>query len=252
MMQPIVVGEGPIRILALHGWFGSAAAWKPFADVVDTDRFSYAFMDYRGYGSRMRERGKFTMDEIAHDVLDTADALGWERFDLLGHSMGGKAIQRVLAVAPERVRRLVAVTPVPASGVPFDDATWALFSSAAASPQARHDIIFNTSGARLSNHWVSKAVQHSLDNATIEAFRAYLHAWAKGDFSADVAGNPVPIKVIVGEHDPSLTAEVMRATYLQWFPNATLEVMGNAGHYPMDETPVALATSVESFLAAAP
>jgi pimeloyl-ACP methyl ester carboxylesterase len=61
----------------------------------------------------------------------------------------------------------------------------------------------------------------------------------------------VPVKVIVGAHDGALTADVMTATYLAWYPNASLEVMANAGHYPMNETPVALATSIEAFLRAA-
>ncbi len=42
----------------------------------------------------------------------------------------------------------------------------------------------------------------------------------------------------------------MRATFIQWYPNAKLEVMSNVGHYPMDETPVALATTIEHFLGA--
>jgi len=58
----------------------------------------------------------------------------------------------------------------------------------------------------------------------------------------------VPVKVIVGAHDAALTVEAMRASYLAWFPNAELEVMENAGHYPMNETPVALATTIEAFL----
>jgi hypothetical protein len=33
-----------------------------------------------------------------------------------------------------------------------------------------------------------------------------------------------------------------------FFPDAELEVLPNAGHYPMFETPVALATSIEEFL----
>jgi pimeloyl-ACP methyl ester carboxylesterase len=36
--------------------------------------------------------------------------------------------------------------------------------------------------------------------------------------------------------------------YLAFFPNAELEVLGGAGHYPMFETPVALATAMEEFL----
>ncbi|ELB87786.1 alpha/beta hydrolase, partial [Rhodococcus wratislaviensis IFP 2016] len=58
-----------------------------------------------------------------------------------------------------------------------------------------------------------------------------------------------PIKVIVGEHDPVLGAQAMEHTFMQHYPNASLEVVPNAGHYAMFETPVALATSVEAFLA---
>jgi pimeloyl-ACP methyl ester carboxylesterase len=43
---------------------------------------------------------------------------------------------------------------------------------------------------------------------------------------------------------------VMEQTWLVFFPGAELEVLPNAGHYPMFETPVALATSIEEFLAA--
>ena len=245
---PFTVGHGPIRVIALHGWFGSGRAWKPFAEVVDAARFTYVFPDYRGYGDRMQEAGEFTMDEIARDVLALADSLGWEQFNLIGHSMGGMAIQKVLALAPRRVQKLVAVTPVPASGVPFDDSTGALFSSAAKSREAREGIIAFSTGNRLSKAWVAQMAMHSLEQSTEQAFAAYLLAWAETDFVSEVAGSSNPVQVIVGEHDPSLTADVMKATYLQYYPNAQLEVVANAGHYPADETPVALATTIERFL----
>ena len=250
MIQPLVVGHGPARVLVLHGWFGCAQAWKPLFDTLDGERHSYAFLDYRGYGGRQQEAGAFTMEEIARDALAVADALGWDRFALVGHSMGGKAIQRVLTLAPSRVDRMVAITPVPAGGVPFDDRAWALFTGAVDHVASRRDIIAYSTGSRLSAHWVSRMAEQSVRHSTREAFGAYLQSWARGDFAAEVAGNPVPVKVIVGEHDPSLTADVMRATWLRSYPNATLEVIANAGHYPMDETPVALATAMESFLAA--
>src|SRR5258706_2341795 len=246
----IRTGNGPHRVIALHGWFGSAAGWGRFAKVLDEARFSYAFMDYRGYGSSKDLPGKYSIEEIAADALALADSLGWDSFSLIGHSMGGKSVQQVLADAPERVRKLVAVTPVPASGVPFDDEGWKLFSSAAGSRDARKGILNFSTGSRLSEAWLERMVQHSLENSTPQAFGAYLDAWAKGDFSSRIKGKPVPVLVIVGEHDPALNADAMRATYLQWYANARLEVMANAGHYPMDETPVALATAVEKFLAA--
>ena len=83
-----------------------------------------------------------------------------------------------------------------------------------------------------------------------EAFEAYLTAWAKTDFVEAIRGNPVPVKVIVGEHDPALGADAAHATWLQHYPNCELFTMPNAGHYAPDETPVALATEIERFLAA--
>ena len=53
---------------------------------------------------------------------------------------------------------------------------------------------------------------------------------------------------VMALHDPALSAQVMEQTYLEFFPNAELEVLANAGHYPMFETPVALATAMEEFL----
>jgi pimeloyl-ACP methyl ester carboxylesterase len=242
------VGSGDHRVIALHGWFGSAQGWGPLPDYVDGTRFTYVFPDLRGYGSRRDVPGEFTMAEVGADALALADELGWERFSMVGHSMSGKAIQHAMLLAPDRVTRLVAVNPVPATGVPFDDDGWALFSGAARARENRAAIINFSTGSRLTRSFVDHVVQHSLDHSSVEAFGAYLESWAKEDFSARVQGNPVPVKVIVGEHDPALSAEVMEQTWLSFYPNAELEVLANAGHYPMMETPVALVTTMEEFL----
>jgi pimeloyl-ACP methyl ester carboxylesterase len=189
------------------------------------------------------------MEEAAADAIALAGELGWDRFSVIGHSMGGKIAHQVLLQAPDRVRKLVVLNAVPASGVPMDEQTWALFSGAAGDPGNRAAIIDFTTGSKLTKTFVHHVVRHSLENSDPRAFGAYLPSWAKADFSSQAGkDSATPVKVIVGETDPALSAEVMQQTWLVYFPGAELEVLANAGHYPMFETPVALATSIEEFL----
>jgi pimeloyl-ACP methyl ester carboxylesterase len=243
-----VVGGGPHKVLALHGWFGSARGWGWLPELIDTQRFSYAFLDYRGYGDRLDVAGEYTLAEIAGDALAVADELGWDRFSLVGHSMGGIAAQQVLATAPGRVERLAGISPVPAGGVPFDEQGWALFSGAAEDPGNRRAIIDFTTGGRASGTWLDTMVAASQAGSTVAAFGAYLPAWARTDISARIAGSPIPALAIVGAHDPALGEQVMTGTWLEHYPNGRVEVLLDAGHYGMYESPVRLARLLDDFL----
>jgi pimeloyl-ACP methyl ester carboxylesterase len=245
----VTVGSGDHHVIALHGWFGSALGWGHLPDYLNTTQFSYVFPDLRGYGSRREEPGEFTMAEAAADALRLADELGWDRFSLIGHAMSGVAIQHVLDQAPDRVRRLIGVAPVPATGLPLGQSEWSLFVSAAASPASRALIVNHATGRRLTPAFTERIVQHSLDNANAGAIGGYLPSWARADILARIKGSEVPVKVITGEYDPTQPAEFMEQAWLQVYPNSELEVLRGAGHYPMFETPVTLALSIEEFLA---
>lgn len=99
-------------------------------------------------------------------------------------------------------------------------------------------------------------VEHSVRRSDRAAFGAYLEAWARTDFSdrvrADERVTRTPVRVVVGEHDRAITAAEVTDTWLAWHPDADLVVLGNAGHYATEETPVALLTAIEEFLAAHP
>jgi pimeloyl-ACP methyl ester carboxylesterase len=241
------VGHGPHPVIVLHGWFGDAHSFEPITPWLARDAFSYVFMDYRGYGGMREAPGAYTIDEIAADALTLADALGFPSFSLVGHSMGGMAIERIAICAPDRVRALLAVAPVPCGGIAYDAATRRFLEDAASRLDNRKVIIDRSTGARLPPSWVEWKAAYSASHSSAEAFAAYLHAWADTDFSAEIAGRH-PVKVLVGEHDPTFNADLMAATYLRRYPLASLDVLKNAGHYPMNETPLALAAAIESFL----
>lgn len=242
------VGSGAHAVLCLHGWFGSADGWGYLPEVVDGERFTYWFPEMRGYGARRGESGEYTMKEYAADALAAADDLGLERFSVLGHSMGGKAAAALLAQAPDRVRALVGVAPVAPAPVPLDDDGKALFFGAPESDENRRAIIDLTTGNRHSRAWLERMVRHSRESSTLEAFAGAVESWVNDDYLADVGRPETPIACFVGETDPALSAEVMRQSWMQIYPRVTLVELAAAGHYPMHETPVGLATQVEAFL----
>src|SRR6266852_5380416 len=116
------IGNGPIKVAVIPGWFGDHRAFETMFDFLDVKRFTYAFVDIRGYGNSRDEAGDYTMTEIAADTIALADTLGWSNFHVVGHSMGGKAAQKVAMDGGNRVSSIVAITPVPAYAMPADDA----------------------------------------------------------------------------------------------------------------------------------
>ena len=244
------VGHGPHAVIVLHGWFGDAHAFAPMETALDGGAFSYVFMDSRGYGGMRGAAGNYSMEEVARDALALADALGFATFSVVGHSMGGMALERLALLAPLRVRKLVAVAPVPSCGVSMDAAARALFLDASGNVQARRAIIDRSTGGRLPASWLDWKAQYSWESADPAAFARYFLAWSGTDFSEEIKAARVdlPLLALVGEHDPRFDAALMRRTYLAWYPKARLEVLANAGHYPMNETPLALAASIEAFL----
>ncbi|MFB7276755.1 alpha/beta fold hydrolase [Streptomyces hydrogenans] len=245
-----VHGDGPGRALVLHNWFGDRSSFDPLRAHLDETAGSYAFVDCRGYGEARDADGAYTMEEVAADALAVADDLGWDSFSVIGHSMGGKAAQLMLLDAPDRVRSIVGISPVSAAGFPLDEESRQLFAGAADDPALRRVIIDHTTGGRHTGPWLDAVVDRSVGRSSVAAFRAYLDSWSGPDFHERVRDNPTPVLLVVGAHDPALGAEAMEATWLRWYPNARLEVLADAGHYPPEETPKDLARAIEAFLAA--
>lgn len=246
--DPYIIGSGSRKVICLHGWTGHAQGWGPLINELDRNQFTYAFMNCRGYGDRQNTPGPYSMEQISRDVQGLADQLGWHAFALVGHSMGGSAIQYTLADVPERVQCMVGIAPVPASGVPFDDKGWSLYNAATSEPKARRAVLNFLSGKRQPAEWLDEMVANSMKHTQPDALADYLESWARTDFSDRIKGKPTPVQVIVGRHDPAMSEDTSNRTWMQYYPNAELQVIEGASHFPMHETPRELAEIMENYL----
>lgn len=93
--------------LCLHGWMDNAASFIPLqAALPELNIFA---LDSPGHGnSEYLPAGQqyHLLDQVAY-VLAAADALGWQEFNLIGHSLGGCIAPFVAVAAPERVSNLI-------------------------------------------------------------------------------------------------------------------------------------------------
>ena len=97
------------RVLALHGWLDNAASFVPLA--AHLHGIDLVALDMPGHGAspHLPPGAEYSLAGTVHAVLDAADALGWDSFAVLGHSMGAAIGSVLAAAAPERVTRFVAI-----------------------------------------------------------------------------------------------------------------------------------------------
>ncbi len=97
------------KILCLHGWLDNANSFYPLLPLLH--EFNCVAIDLPGHGksSHLKNDVPYTIASTGHYVLQTANALGWDNFHIIGHSLGG-CIAPVCAIAePDRIESLLLI-----------------------------------------------------------------------------------------------------------------------------------------------
>lgn len=92
------------RILALHGWLDNAATFLPLMNQLPPD-YDFVALDFPGHG-HSAHRGRdasYLFADWVREVFAAADALGWDHFHLMGHSMGAGVGALAAVAQPDRV-----------------------------------------------------------------------------------------------------------------------------------------------------
>jgi pimeloyl-ACP methyl ester carboxylesterase len=99
-------------VIALHGWLDNAATFSRLAPLLTGVRIVALDLPGHGHSGHRPEGAAYNIWDYAHDVLQTAAQFGWQRFSLLGHSMGAIASVLLAGAMPDRVERLALIDGV--------------------------------------------------------------------------------------------------------------------------------------------
>jgi pimeloyl-ACP methyl ester carboxylesterase len=103
-------GEKPL--LALHGWLDNAASFACLAPLLTGYHVVAPDLTGHGQSARRSADASYQIWDDLPEILGVLEALGWDTFDLLGHSRGAIIATLLASTFPERVHHLVLLDAV--------------------------------------------------------------------------------------------------------------------------------------------
>jgi pyruvate dehydrogenase E2 component (dihydrolipoamide acetyltransferase) len=248
-------GTGDALVL-LHGVGTSRLVWRRVIEPLARSRRVIA-VDVPGFGDSEPAGPGFDLDTVADRLVDGLEP---ERFDVVGHSLGGAVAVAVAARHPEAVRRLVLVAP--AGLEPRATRVAAVLGAAAdRGIQLRrafgHQLAARARGRRVMfGATVADAGRLHPDDARLlidasngaRRVAAGVQRALEADLRDDLVANRMPLGVIWGKADhvvPYAGLEAIRALR----PDAVVETIRASGHIPQIERPAEFVAALERILA---
>jgi pimeloyl-ACP methyl ester carboxylesterase len=113
LRQHVVIGGDGPPLLLVHGWPETWYAWRLLMPALAQD-FEVIAVDQRGRGLSDKPAGGYDTGTLANDLVALMDALGHQRFAVVGHDTGFVISYALAADHPDRVERVV-LAEVPGS-----------------------------------------------------------------------------------------------------------------------------------------
>lgn len=259
---PFVYRElGPnsgVPVIFLHHLMAVLDDWDPrVIDGIAAQHRVIAF-DNRGVGASGGSVPQ-TIEEMGRDSIAFIRALGHQKVDLFGFSMGGAVAQMVALQAPDLVRRIVLAGTGPRGGGGIDEinriAVIAYLKAAFTLSDPRNFLFFprTPDGKRAAIDYFSRLKERTKNRdkgVSLQARRAQLKAITTAGLSTpdDLSVITQPVFVANGDHD-LMVASSLSADMARRLPNAKLTIYPDSGHGGIFQYHHAFVPEVLDFLA---
>jgi pimeloyl-ACP methyl ester carboxylesterase len=240
-------------VLLLHGFPQTSFSWRHQLPALAAAGYRAVAPDQRGYSPRARPQDltSYRAERYVEDVIGLADALGAERFHLVGHDFGGFVAWDVASHHTERLSTLTVVsTPHPApfsksileGGEQRDRSSYMLFFR---SPEAEAFFLDNdaaglrglyeASGLTEFDEYVRALTHPGAMTGALNWYRAVDRSAA-----AEIGPITVPTLYVWSTNDPALGREAAEATAGQVEGPYRFEELEDVSHWIPEEAPDAL------------
>ena len=251
---------GELPLVMLQHFRGNLDNWDPALTVALAAEREVVLVDYAGVGSSTGEPSS-TIATTARQMIGFATALGLDRIDLLGFSIGGFVAQEIALVRPMLVRRLVLAATGP-KGAPGMHG-WREDIAAAARGESKPEnllyIMFahtDTSQAKGVEFLGRFMERRDRDAPTTDAARDAQYdavvEWGIPDHAAlqRLTGIQSPTLVIQGDNDLMIPTKLSHLL-AGLIPDAQIRIYPDAAHGFLFQYPTEVAADVSAFLTAA-
>ncbi|MBA4025737.1 MAG: alpha/beta hydrolase [Gordonia sp.] len=230
---------GGVPVVFLHHFTATLDDWDPrVIDGVAGKHRVIAF-DNRGVGGS-GSKVPTTIDDMATDAIAFIRALGLNKVDLFGFSLGGAVAQVVALKAPDLIRRIVLAGTGPRGGGGIDKMATivggAYLKAALTRKDARNYLFFprTPDGKRAAAAYFDRLAERTTDRDTTVSLRArlaQLRAIVAGGKAApdDLTAITHPVLVANGDHDVMVASE-HSVDLANRLPNAKVVIYPDSGH----------------------
>jgi pimeloyl-ACP methyl ester carboxylesterase len=250
--------DSGVPVIFLHHLMAVLDDWDPrVIDGIAAQRRVIAF-DNRGVGASGGSVPP-SIEEMGRDAIAFIRALGLNKVDLLGFSLGGGVAQMIALQAPDLVRRIVLAGTGPRGGGGIDEinriAVIAYLKAALTLSDPRNFLFFprTPDGKRAAKDYFSRLKERTKDRdkpISLQARRAQLQAIRTAGLSApdDLSVITQPVFVANGDRD-LMVASSLSADMARRLPNAKLTIYPDSGHGGVFQHHRAFVSAVLDFLA---
>lgn len=243
----IAGARGPALIF-VHGVGSTAAIWDAQLAAFSSD-FRCAAIELRGNGALDDpDPSLITREGFALDVLAVADALGLERFTLVGCSLGGVVAFELWKRVPRGFDAMVIVGSF-ASYPEGDTYARTICSALDSATNMRPFAEGRAARLGLPPERYRETVEQ-MACKSVACYRASTMATWTGDYRELLSTIDVPVLVLHGERD-AVAPAALSQEIAAGIPGAQLAVVENAGHVANADNPERFNQLLREFLSVA-